>query len=155
MEIGMSYADALAQAQALGYAEADPTADVDGWDAAGKAIILAAALFGQRLSLDAMPVKGISQLTVSDIEAARAAGERWKLIASVSLDGGRVEPVRLPQNHPLAQVSGTTNAVTFTTDLLGEVTLIGPGAGPRATGFGLLSDLLAIHKRLTSGIKNI
>jgi homoserine dehydrogenase len=146
MEGGMAYADALAQAQALGYAEADPTADVDGWDAAGKAIILAAALFHVRLSPDSMPVTGISQLTSADIEAARAAGERWKLIAQVTPDGGKVEPVRLPANHPLANVSGATNAVTFTTDLLGDVTLVGPGAGPAATGFGLLSDLLAIHR---------
>lgn len=148
MEGGMSYADALAQAQQLGYAEADPTADVDGWDAAGKAIILAAALFHTKLSLDTMPVTGISKLTSADIEAARAAGERWKLIASVSSEGGKVEPVRLPAAHPLANVSGATNAVTYTTDLLGEVTLIGPGAGPTATGFGLLSDLLAIHRAM-------
>ena len=146
MESGMAYVDALSQAQALGYAEADPTADVDGWDAAGKAIILAAALFHMRLSLDTMSVNGISKLTSDDIESARAAGERWKLIASVSPEGGKVEPVRLPAAHPLANVSGATNAVTYTTDLLGEVTLIGPGAGPTATGFGLLSDLLAIHR---------
>jgi homoserine dehydrogenase len=146
MEGGMAYADALNQAQQLGYAEADPTADVDGWDAAGKAIILAAALFHTRLSLDTMLVNGISKLTSADIEAARAAGERWKLIASVSPEGGKVEPVRLPAGHPLANVGGATNAVTYTTDLLGEVTLIGPGAGPTATGFGLLSDLLAIHR---------
>ncbi len=146
MEGGMPYADALAQAQALGYAEADPTADVEGWDAAGKAVILAAALFNQRLTLDTMPVTGISHLTPEDIEAARAAGERWKLIASVTPEGAQVEPVRLPGSHPLAQVSGAVNAVTYTTDLLGDVTLVGPGAGAVATGFGLLSDLLAIHR---------
>lgn len=146
MEAGMAYSDALEQAQALGYAEADPTADVDGWDAASKVVILAAALFGQRLSLDSMPVAGISSLTLADIEAARAAGERWKLIGTATPDGARVEPVRLPANHPLAQVSGATNAITYTTDLLGDVTLVGPGAGPVATGFGLLADLLAIHR---------
>ncbi len=146
MESGMDYAQALAQAQALGYAETDPSGDVDGWDAAGKAIILAAALFGQRLTLDQMNVRGISQLTGADIESARAAGERWKLIATVTPDHAQVEPVRLPVSHPLAQVSGATNAITFNTELLGEVTLIGPGAGPRATAFGLLLDLLTIFR---------
>ncbi|MGQ9909493.1 MAG: homoserine dehydrogenase [Candidatus Flexifilum sp.] len=147
MESGMSYADALAQAQALGYAETDPTADVDGWDAAGKGIILAAALFGVRLTLDQMAVRGISQITLADIEAARAAGERWKLIVDVTPDGGSVQPVRLPLTHPLTGVSGSTNAVTYTTDLLGDVTLIGSGAGRVQTGFALLADLLAIQRQ--------
>lgn len=146
MEAGLTYAEALAEAQALGYAEADPTADVDGWDAASKALILSAAVFGRPLSLDRMNVTGISGLTPDDIEAARAAGERWKLIARVAPDGASVGPARLPLSHPLASVGGGTNAITYTTDLLGEVTLIGPGAGRRQTGFGLLSDLIEIHK---------
>jgi homoserine dehydrogenase len=145
MENGLAYDAALAQAQELGYAEADPTADVEGWDAAGKVLILAAALFGQRLTFDDLTVTGISGLTPADIEAARAAGERWKLIASVTADGGRVEPVRLPISNPLANIAGATNAITYTTDLLGDVTLVGPGAGQSATAFGLLADLLAIH----------
>lgn len=148
MEAGMAYADALKQAQQLGYAEADPTADVDGWDAAGKAAILAAALFGQPLRLDQMAVTGISRLTLDDIETARAAGERWKLIASVRPDGGQVEPVRLPVDHPLAAVAGATNAITYTTDLLGEITLVGPGAGQIPTAAGLLADILRIHRNL-------
>lgn len=147
MDSGMDYMRALEQAQALGYAETDPSGDVDGWDAAGKALILAAALFGRRLSLDQMHVRGISQLTAADIEGAREAGERWKLIATVTPDSAKVEPVRLPVSHPLAQVSGATNAITFSTELLGEVTLIGPGAGPRETAFGLLSDLLTIQRQ--------
>jgi homoserine dehydrogenase len=146
MESGMTYADALAQAQRLGYAEADPTADVDGWDAAGKALILAVALFGKTLRLADMEVKGISGITPADIEAARAAGERWKLIARVSPDGGTVAPARLPASHPLAGVSGASNAVTYVTDLLGEVTLVGAGAGRLQTGFALLSDLLELHR---------
>lgn len=147
MEGGMRYVDALAQAQALGYAEADPTADVDGWDAAGKGIILAAALFGVRLTLDQMSVRGISQLTLDDIEAARAAGERWKLIVEVTPEGGSVQPLRLPLTHPLTGVSGGTNAVTYTTDLMGDITLIGSGAGRIQTGFALLADLLAIQRQ--------
>lgn len=146
MEGGMSYADALAQAQKLGYAEADPTADVDGWDAASKVIILARALFNSTLQLGDMQVKGISQITAADIEEARAAGEHWKLIARVTPEGGSVQPMRIPNTHPLAAVSGSTNAVTYTTDLLGDVTLVGSGAGRLQTGFGLLSDLLEINQ---------
>jgi homoserine dehydrogenase len=146
MEGGKTYADALAQAQQIGYAEADPTADVDGWDAAAKAIILSAALFNQTLTFDDMDVKGISQITPEEIEAAKTAGERWKLIARVTPEGGSVQPMRIPTNHPLASVSGATNAVTYATDLLGEVALVGSGAGRQQTGFGLLSDLLDIHR---------
>ena len=148
MEGGMSYHEALAQAQAIGYAEADPSADVDGWDAAGKAIILAAALFGTRLTLDQMDVRGITGITPDDIAAARAAGERWKLIARVTPEGGSVQPTRIPLTHPLAGVAGGTNAVTYTTDLMGDITLIGAGAGGRQTGFGVLSDLLDIHAHI-------
>jgi homoserine dehydrogenase len=146
METGMSYADSLALAQQLGYAEADPSADVDGWDAAAKAIILAAALFQKKLTFNEMNVKGISQITPDDVVAARAVGERWKLIARVTPNGGSVQPMRIPASHPLAGVTGATNAITFVTDLLGEVTLIGAGAGRLQTGFGLLSDLLEIHR---------
>lgn len=149
MDGGMTYADALAQAQALGYAEADPTADVDGWDAASKAIILAAALFGKALKLDDMSVQGISGITPEQIAEARAAGERWKLIAQITSEGASVAPQRLPLSHPLASVSGGTNAVTYSTDLLGDVTLVGAGAGGVQTGFGILSDLLHIAQFFT------
>jgi homoserine dehydrogenase len=150
MEQGMPYAEALAQAQRLGYAEADPTADVEGWDAAGKAIILAAALFGASLRMADLEVKGISGITPADIEQARQSGERWKLIARVTPGGGSVTPQPVPLSSPLASVSGTTNAVTYVTDLLGEVTLVGAGAGRIQTGFGVLSDLLEIHEKTKS-----
>ena len=146
MEEGMSFADALAQAQAIGYAEADPTADVDGWDAAGKARILSAALFGKPRTFGEMRVEGISKLTLDDVAAARAAGERWKLIADITPDELTVAPARVPLTHPLAGVMGGTNAITYTTELLGDVTLVGAGAGGIQTGFGLLSDLLALHR---------
>jgi len=146
MESGMSYANALAQAQALGYAEADPGGDVDGWDAAAKALIVARAVFGVPLSLSDLDVSGISAITPEDVAAARAAGERWKLIAHVTLEGGSVRAQRIPISHPLAGVSGPTNAITYTTDLLGDVTLVGPGAGRQQTGFGLLADLLDIQR---------
>lgn len=146
MENGMSYNEALALAQQKGYAETDPSGDVEGWDAAGKVAILSAVIFSNVLELRKMQVTGITNITPDDIESAKAAGERWKLIAEVTPEGGRVLPQRLPMSHPLAGVSGATNAVTYTTDLLGDVTLIGAGAGRQETGFALLSDLLAIHR---------
>ena len=146
MESGMSYADALAQAQRLGYAEADPSADVDGWDAAAKALILASAVFGSRLTMADLSVKGISGITLEDVQDAKANGERWKLIARITPAGGSVQPVRLPLTDPLAGVLRVNNAVTYATDHLGDVTIIGPGAGRSQTGFGLLADLLAIHR---------
>lgn len=148
MEQGCSYADALAEAQRLGYAEADPTADVEGWDAAGKAVILANVVMGGSLRVADVDRTGISGLTQEDVAAARAAGERWKLIARVWREDGdvraSVKPTRLPLSHPLAGVGGPINACTFTTDLLGDVTLVGPGAGRVETGYAVLGDLLDI-----------
>jgi homoserine dehydrogenase len=149
MESGMSYAEALAEAQRLGYAEADPAGDVEGYDAAAKAVILANTIMDARLSLDDVERIGIIGLTRDNIEAAQTAGHRWKLLARVWRDGetirASVQPTRLSLSHPLAGVSGATNAITFTTDLLGDVTLIGPGAGGQATGFAILSDILSMH----------
>ncbi len=147
MESGMEYGEALQQAQALGYAETDPTADVDGWDAAGKAVILANVLFGgQSDEHGTIAVRGIREITQADVQAAQAAGERWKLLVRVTPEGSIVKPVRLPLSDPLAQVGGAFNAVTYTTDLLGDVTLVGAGAGRLQTGFGLLADLLAVQR---------
>lgn len=150
MESGASYADALAEAQAQGYAEADPTGDVEGFDAAGKVVILANVLMGVALTMNDVDRQGITGLTPADITSAQADGERWKLIAAVEKtpDGVKasVRPTRLPITHPLASVSGPTNAITFSTTLLGDVTLIGPGAGRLATGYAILCDLLAIAR---------
>ena len=150
MEDGMSYADALAQAQALGYAETDPTGDVEGWDAAGKVLILANALFGRSMTMNDLDVRGITKISESEIEDARSQGQRYKLIAQISAFGGSVGPQRLPLSDPLASVSGSTNAITLETDLLGDITLIGAGAGKLETGYALLSDLLAIHRQSPS-----
>lgn len=154
MESGLGYQEALSQAQQLGYAEADPTADVDGWDAAGKLLILSAAVMGVSLRLSDIAVKGISQISARDVDEARKSGERWKLIAHATRQGTSVQPLRLPLNDPLAGVSGATNAITYETDLLGAVTLIGPGAGRLQTGFALLADLLAIHRLEEFGLSN-
>jgi homoserine dehydrogenase len=151
MESGQSYADALADAQARGFAEADPTGDVEGFDAAGKTVILANLLLGASLTLRDVDRIGITGLTQDDIAEASAAGERWKLIGTVERTASgataSVRPQRVPLSHPLAGVSGATNAITFTTDLLGDVTVVGPGAGRTETGFALLGDLLAIHRK--------
>lgn len=146
MEGGLSYADALAQAQALGYAETDPSGDVEGWDAAGKVLILSKALFGSGLAMADLDVSGITQISEDDMAAAAAAGERYKLIATATPDGGSVKALRLPLSDPLASVSGATNAITLETDLLGAVTLIGAGAGQLETGSAIVSDLLAIQR---------
>jgi homoserine dehydrogenase len=149
MAAGESYAAALGEAQARGYAEADPTADVEGYDAAVKTVILGNLLLGGQLGMADVDRAGISTLTLEDVEAARSEGAVWKLIGRVERDGDRlsasVGPRKLPLTHPLAAVSGPTNAITLTTDLLGDVTLVGPGAGRVETGYALLSDLLAIH----------
>ena len=150
MDAGAAYAGALAEAQSLGYAEADPSGDVEGFDAAGKVVILARLLFGAALGMADVQRQGITGLTVEDIAAARAAGQRWKLIGSLELQGGQVtasvRPERLPLEHPLAGVSGATNAILFATDLLGDVTLVGPGAGRLATGYAVVEDILAIYR---------
>lgn len=150
MESGASYADALHDAQARGYAEADPTGDVEGIDAAGKVVILANLLMAQSLTMADVQRTGITGITAADIATAREAGERWKLIGMVEQKDGQfrasVQPVRLPVAHPLASVSGATNAITYSTDLLGEITLVGPGAGRIETGYALISDLLAIYR---------
>lgn len=154
MEDGATYADALAEAQRLGYAEADPTADVEGHDALGKLLILAAVVMDTRLTREEVACQGITMVTPDDVKQAQAEGKCWKLIASVrrGADGlqAGVGPQAVPRNNPLAGVGGATNAITYVTDLLGEVTLVGPGAGRRETGFALLADLLAIHRTQSS-----
>lgn len=146
MEGGMSYDDALANAQELGYAETDPTGDVEGWDAAGKVLILSNALFGKSLTMNDLTVEGITKITADDIQDAQNNNERYKLIATATPDGGSVQPIRLPMNDPLASVGGSTNAITLKTDLMGDITLIGAGAGKLETGYAIVSDLLAIHR---------
>lgn len=152
METGATYEDALADAQARGYAEADPTGDVEGHDAAGKVVILANLLMDAPLAMADVACTGITGLTTEDIEAAKTAGERWKLIGTIEKGENGVQasvrPQRLPLSHPLSNVNGATNAITYTTNLLGDVTLIGPGAGRVETGYALIGDLLAIHRKL-------
>ncbi len=150
MEEGISYEDALREAQRLGYAETDPTADVEGWDAAVKAVILANVVMGASIGVKDVEREGITGLTLDDIRKAREEGCRVKLVAEVWREGGSVKasvkPRKIPLTHPLANVMGATNALTFHTDHLGQVTIVGPGAGRIETGQALLTDLLAIHR---------
>lgn len=149
MEEGMEYEKALQKAQDLGYAEADPTGDVEGIDAQGKTLILSNALMNADMELEDVGRKGITDLTLEDIEKAKEEDKRWKLIAHSKQEDGEVEakvsPEKLPLDHPLAGVMGPTNAITYSTDHLGDVTIIGPGAGKEETGYALLVDLLAVN----------
>ena len=151
MEQGLNYDAALKQAQKLGYAEADPTADVEGFDATAKILILANAIMGSHLTTDQVERQGITKIAKEDVMKAKAEGKRWKLIASARLrDDGSVEayvrPEMLPLDDPLASVMGPTNALTYETRYLGKVTIVGPGAGKLATGYALLHDILDIHR---------
>ncbi len=150
MEQGMDYASVLKVAQQLGYAEADPSGDVEGYDARGKVCILANVLMGVPLKINDIPCRGITKISAGDIEKARKEGKRWKLIGCIENKNGKIKasvgPEMIELTHPLAGVMGANNALTFTTDLLGEITIVGPGAGKTQTGFAILSDMLAIHR---------
>lgn len=150
MEKGMDYNSVLKVAQELGYAEADPTGDVEGYDARGKVCILANIVMGVPLKINDISCRGITKITPKDIDAAKKKNARWKLIGSIEKKGGKVlasvAPEMVDLSHPLAGVMGAKNALTFSTDLLGDVTIVGPGAGRKETGFAILTDLLRINK---------
>lgn len=152
MAEGLDYAAALAEAQQRGYAEANPSGDVEGFDAAAKVVILANLLLGGELRLADVQREGITRLTAADIAAAAREGQRWKLIACAERGPqgvrGWVRPQRLPASNPLYSVNGAANALTFSTRLLGDVSVSGPGAGRMETGYALLGDLRAIQRRL-------
>jgi len=154
-EQGADYAEVLAEAQALGYAEADPTADVEGFDAAAKAAILAELAFHTRVTADDVHREGMSSVTASDIEAARAMGFVIKLLAVAErVDGGvivRVHPTMVPRTHPLASVREAFNAVFIEADAAGQMMFYGRGAGGAPTASAVLGDLVAVARNLTSG----
>jgi len=148
MESGANYDVALARAQALGYAEAKPDADVEGYDALAKVVILANTLMGGDLKPSQVPCRGITEIDQNAVVEAKREGRRYKLIGAIQRDGNglaaRVCPEKLHLNDPLSSVSGVNNALTLETDLLGEITVIGPGAGPTATGYAVVGDLMRI-----------
>ena len=144
---GLSYEDALGQAQELGYAEADPTDDVTGRDAAAKMAILARLAFSSPVHLDQVVYEGIEHLTGEDMEYAKELGLGLKLIGTAErVDGGisvRVHPAFLYAEHPLASIHGPFNAVTVESDAITEVTLSGPGAGGPQTATAVLGDVVS------------
>jgi homoserine dehydrogenase len=146
-ETGAGYAEALAEAQRLGYAEADPTDDVTGRDAAAKMAILARLAFGTPVQLDDVRFEGIQDLTGDDIAYARELGLGLKLIGTAErVDGGlsvRVHPAFLYAGHPLASVHGPYNAVTIESPAITEITLSGPGAGGPQTASAVLGDVVS------------
>jgi homoserine dehydrogenase len=156
---GMEYAEALALAQKLGYAEADPTADVEGYDAVGKVVILSNVLLGGELTPADVKREGITALNRTMVMAAKEQGFRYKLIAQTKRAGAKIEasvsPQKLPLSDPLAGVMGAQNALTFDTDLMGKVTIQGAGAGKTETGYSILSDIMTIHRRLSARSKKL
>jgi len=148
MEHGREYDDVLADAQRRGYAEADPTNDVAGYDALAKTVILANVVLGGDLRPKEVPCEGITKITKEDVVGALRKGRRIKLIGQASTKGGEVvaevSPQELPLTDPLANIEGVLNAITLKTDATGDVTVVGPGAGGRTAGYALLSDLLSI-----------
>ncbi len=149
MEDGMSYEDALTKAQELGYAEADPTGDVEGYDARAKVTILTNVVMGESFGINDVTCEGITNIASEDIAKAKDQDARWKLLGSTEIIDGKVvasvKPVMVPTTHPLAGIMGATNALTFTTDLMGDITIVGAGAGKVETGYSILTDILTIH----------
>jgi homoserine dehydrogenase len=154
MAEGRSYEDALAEAQAAGLAERDPAADVEGHDAVAKVMILSALVFGRQLRREQVVCRGITDIARSEMEQAAARGARVKHVATLEFSGpdgagsvtARVEPELVPGTDPLANIEGTSNAVVCRANPLGEVTIIGPGAGPQLAGQGVFSDLIAVAR---------
>lgn len=152
---GASYGETLEEATRLGYAEADPTADVDGFDAASKAAILASLAFHSRVTAADVHREGIASVSAADIAAAKALGRTVKLLAIcervVTEDGGesisvRVHPAMIPKSHPLAGVNGAFNAVFVEADAAGEMMFYGQGAGGAPTASAVLGDLVAVAR---------
>jgi homoserine dehydrogenase len=148
MADGSSYAEALAEAQRVGYAEADPSDDVSGRDAAAKMAILARLAFGSPVHLDDVPYEGIEHLHGDDLEYARELGLGLKLVGTAERrDGGlsvHVHPTFLYTGHPLAAISGPFNAITVESEAITEITMSGPGAGGRQTASAVLGDVVSV-----------
>ena len=147
---GRSFADVLKEAQAQGYAEADPTFDIGGFDTAHKLALLTSLAFGTRTSFEAVYVEGIETITPADIEAADDLGYRIKLLGvALRTDSGieqRVHPTMVPKDTAIAEVDGVSNCVAIDGDFVGDVMLIGPGAGGGPTASAVMSDIIDIAR---------
>lgn len=144
-----SYEKVLKEAQELGYAETDPTGDVEGYDAAYKIVTLATIAFGRRIKIDKTYHEGITKISAKDIQRANELGYKIKLIASAELDENgvadvRVHPMLVPQEHVLAKINNVTNAVMLTGTPVGEIMFTGPGAGEFPTASSVVGDILAL-----------
>jgi len=148
MERGGSYAEALAEAQALGYAEADPSDDVNGADAAAKMAILATVAFGTRVTLEDVETRGITEISQAHVAAAADLGMVVRLVGIATLVGEsvdvRVQPAFVERSHTLAAVDGAFNAVMLQGDAIREITLEGPGAGGTETASAVVADLVSV-----------
>ncbi len=149
---GLEFAAVLKEAQALGYAEADPTYDVEGIDTAHKLVILMSMAYGTHVRLDQVSTEGISRIEPIDIEFAREFGYRIKLLAISHNHGdhieARVHPTMVPTGHLLANISGAFNAIQFTGDMVQDVLFYGPGAGKMPTGSAVAADIVDIARNL-------
>ncbi len=156
-EVGMGFGEALDEATALGYAEADPTADIEGFDAAAKAAILAGLAFHTRVAAADVHREGISEVTAADIASAKAMGCVVKLLAIAERDGAgvgvRVHPAMIPRSHPLASVREAYNAVFVEADSAGQLMFYGRGAGGSPTASAVLGDLVAVARNTLSGAR--
>lgn len=150
MEKGRRFDTALKKAQALGIAEADPSYDIDGWDAAAKTAVLANVLMGGNIRPSQVERLGIGAVTADDLREARRKGNVIRLIARASREGrkleARVAPEHLPHDHPMANVTGTSSALAIRTDTMKELILTEIDPGVEQTAYALLSDLLTIAK---------
>lgn len=158
-EDGVDYPTALAEAQAKGYAEADPTADVDGLDAAAKIAILASIGFNSRVTVDQVPVEGIRDISPVDIAYATEMGYAIKLMAIARRADGamdvRVHPTMIPLGHALAKVSGVYNAIYVTGDAVGETMFFGEGAGSLPAASAVVGDVIEVARHIRSGCLNL
>lgn len=152
---GRAFDDVLAEAQALGYAEADPTFDVDGTDAAQKLVLLASLAFGVAISSDAPYKQGVDSVAPEDLEFARELGYRIKHLGIAKRDGDalqlRLHPTLIPEGKAIANVDGVLNAVMINANGVGELLLVGPGAGSRPTASAVCGDLVSIAGALARG----
>lgn len=150
-EEGREFADVLTEAQTLGYAEADPTADIEGFDAAAKAALLASLAFHSTVTIDEVYCEGISKISIEDIKAAKAMNAVIKLLAIAEITikdeiSVRVHPVMLPSSHPLASVRDAFNAIYVESEAAGELMFYGRGAGGAPTASAILGDLVAVTR---------
>ncbi len=155
MSEGRSMKEAVTEAQRKGIAEADPSLDLDGWDAAAKITALANVLLGADMTPRAVDRKGVGEISKADIEAARAQGKKIKLIASAGRVDGKVklkvEPLRIGPEHPFWSVDGTSSALTLKTDLMGDLTILERGPGITQTAYAVFSDLLLTVESIRNG----